>query len=175
MLRWGGAVKAFVYVMNRMPNSSNPGGVSSYEMEHSRNPDNSHFVEWGATVHSHLPHDGREVARPESLDAAAEVGIMVGYSTNTKGYRIYFPERGNKNQNGNILVRRPLKFFPPGTAPPEEGDERFRRRRAIEMRDANEMKLKSSTSETETPDSSLQVEKDMTTTTEEERDMSNAR
>ena len=123
MLLWGEAVKAFVYVMNRMPNSSNPGGVSPYEMEHSRKPDNSHFVEWGATVYSHLPHDGREMARPESLDAAAEVGIMVGYSTNTKGYRIYFPERGNKNQNGNILVRRHLKFFPPGNAPPDEGDE----------------------------------------------------
>ena len=78
-----------------------------------------------------LPHDSRENSRGESLDAAAEVGILVGYQDNGSGYRVYFPDR--RGGKGSVLTRRDLKFCKPGTAPPEEGDERFQARRRHEM------------------------------------------
>ena len=79
---WGEALMAANYLRNRMPCTGNPGAVSPYQMEFGHPPDNSHHRPWGQTVYSHLPHDDRENSRGESLDAAAEVGILVGYQGN---------------------------------------------------------------------------------------------
>ena len=105
------------YLRNRMPCTGNPGAVSPYQMEFANPPDTSHHHPWGRTVYSHLPHDSRENSRGESLDAAAEVGILVGYQGNGSGYRVFFPDR--RGGKGSVLIRRDLKFCKPGTAPPE--------------------------------------------------------
>ena len=55
--------------------------MSPYDMEHGVPPDLSHLRPFGSTAYVHVPHDGREKGRSEKLDAAAEVGILVGYST----------------------------------------------------------------------------------------------
>ena len=119
------------YLRNRMPCTGNPGAVSPHQMEFGHPPNTSHNRPWGQTVYSHLPHDSRENSRGESLDAAAEVGILVGYQDNGSGYRVFFPDR--RGGKGSVLTRRDLKFCKPGTAPPEEGDERFQARRRHEM------------------------------------------
>jgi hypothetical protein len=137
---WGWAVQAACYIRNRMSCKGNPGGVSPYEMEHGIAPDTSHLREWGATVYSHLPHDDRENARGESLDAAAEIGVLVGYAPESGrgSYRVFFPKRGKR---GLVLVRRHVRFFPPSTAPRcEESDAAFRQRRQAETRNARLLK-----------------------------------
>ena len=128
---WGLAVQSAVYMYNRLPCSSNPNSVSPFEMEFNAKPDLKHIKTWGSTVYAHLPHDARENARGESLDAAAEVGILVGYAQEQSGYLVYFPNRGAKLTS--ILSRRHVQFAPPGTAPSEEDDAAFRLRRRNEM------------------------------------------
>ena len=131
MEMWGYAVKAASYVRNRMPCSANPRQASPYEMEFGATP-KYNFYKWGSTVYSALPHDDRERARVNKLDAAAEMGYFVGYSGQSKGYLIFFPNRGQGGR-GRVLVRRHVRIFPPGTAPPTEGDGAFRTRRLREM------------------------------------------
>ena len=77
---WGWAVKTACYLRNRWECRGNPGCKSPYEMRNGHAPDISNFRMWGSTVYSALPHDDRENARGESLGAAAEVGILVGYT-----------------------------------------------------------------------------------------------
>ena len=55
----------------------------------------------------------------------------MGCSEQHRGYLVFFPHRG-RNGSGNVLVRRHLRFWPPGTAPPQVDDATFReQRRAI--------------------------------------------
>ena len=77
--------------------------MGPWQVEKNEAPDLSHLRPFGATVYSALPHDGHKQARSEGLDAAAEVGCLVGISTKAEGYLVYFPHRG-RNKSGNVLV-----------------------------------------------------------------------
>ena len=128
MAYWGMAMLHAVYLHNRLPKKMNPGYKSPEHMETSIAPDLRHLHPWGDTVYCHLPHDDREMARPESLSAAAEVGVYVGCTSGTHKHLVFFPHRG-RNGGGNVLERRHLLFYKPGTAPPDmEGDAKFRNR-----------------------------------------------
>ena len=128
---WGYSVLWACYLCNRLITDGNPDMKSPWEMEHGEPPLLDHLRPFGSVVYSALPHDGREQARAEGLDAAAEVGVLVGCSEQHRGYLVFFPRRG-RNGSGNVLVRRHLRFWPPGTAPPQVDDATFReQRRAI--------------------------------------------
>lgn len=74
-----------VFTLNRT--DSSPGNIkSSYELWHSKKPDIDIFKVFGSKVAAHIPKEKRL-----KFDAKSRKGI-IGYSENTKGYRIYFQQ-----------------------------------------------------------------------------------
>ncbi|KAG6492442.1 hypothetical protein ZIOFF_047405 [Zingiber officinale] len=55
---------------------------------------------FGCVCYTHIPS-----VRRDKLDQKAEVGIFIGYSMQSKAYRIYQP------QNGKVIMSRDVKFF----------------------------------------------------------------
>ena len=141
---WGFAVQAASHLRNRLPCSGNPHNMSPWEMEFGTKPSLDHVQTWGSTAYVATPHDDREQARPESLDAAAVPGILVGYPAHSRGFLIYIP--GPNGQCGKVLIRRHVRFTPPGSSPPRESDHNFRHRRAQEYTLRNSSSSPSTTS-----------------------------
>lgn len=98
---WAEAVNTAAYVINRTGKSSVV-GKSPYELWLGKTYDISDLKVFGAPVYAHIPKQRRQ-----KWDQKAEKGIMVGYGTTTKGYRIYIPE---KNE---VVLKRDV-IFPVG-------------------------------------------------------------
>lgn len=81
---WGEAISTATYVRNRCPTAANK-GVTPYERFHGINPDISHLRTFGCQA-------WYKIKKPKAKFAPrAEKGIMVGYSSESKAYRIYNP------------------------------------------------------------------------------------
>lgn len=86
---WAEAVNTAIFTTNRT-GSSRIKNKTPYELWFNRNLyDINKFKKFGLNVAVHIPDQLRL-----KWDAKSEIGIFVGYGENTKGYRIYFP---NKN------------------------------------------------------------------------------
>ncbi|KAA0038926.1 integrase [Cucumis melo var. makuwa] len=82
---WGDAVACTVYILNRAPTKSVP-GMTPYEAWCGEKPSVSHLRVFGSIAYSHIPNQLRG-----KLDDKSEKCIMVGYSENSKAYRLYNP------------------------------------------------------------------------------------
>jgi len=80
---WAEAANTVVYVQNRCPHQALDSKTPE-EMLTSKKPDVSHFRIFGSLVYFHVPKEKRS-----KLGASGKKGIFVGYSENSKGYRIY--------------------------------------------------------------------------------------
>ena len=80
---WVEATNTAIYVKNRCPHQA-LGSKTPKEMFTGKKPDISHFRIFGSPVYFHVPKEKRN-----KLGASGTKGIFVGYSENTKGYRIY--------------------------------------------------------------------------------------
>lgn len=80
---WDEAKNTVVYVQNRCPHQALDSKTPE-EMFTGKKPDVSHFRIFGSLVYFHVPKEIRN-----KLGASGKKGIFVGYSKNTKGYRIY--------------------------------------------------------------------------------------
>jgi len=80
---WGEAVNTANYVRNRCPSRS-IGGKTAYQLWAGKIPDVSHLEEFGSEVYT-LNRDGNK----GKLDSRSRKGIFVGYSDETKGYRVW--------------------------------------------------------------------------------------
>jgi len=80
---WAEAANTAVYVQNRCPHQA-LGSKTPEEMFTGKKPDVSHFRIFGSPLYFHVPKEKRN-----KLGASGKKGIFVGYSENTKGYRIY--------------------------------------------------------------------------------------
>ena len=81
---WAEMVKTACFIHSYLPCRSNPGCVSPSQMMTGRVPDVSFLRAIGCTayVHVHKPQ------RHDVLDPRAEKGTLLGYPSQTKGYRI---------------------------------------------------------------------------------------
>ena len=85
---WGEALVTAAYIRNRLPCSSNPGGVSPYEARHGRLPDLRRLRPFGITAFV------RDANPASKVHPRAVAGVFLGYSddlTNQKGYRVLLP------------------------------------------------------------------------------------
>ena len=80
---WGEAVATAPYIRNRVPTSAFKERVSPYEKWYQRKPDLSHLRVFGCVAYAHIPDCQRR-----KLDKKAEKLRFVGYSLNSKGYRL---------------------------------------------------------------------------------------
>ena len=84
---WAEAVNTVVYVLNRTGNSGQE-GKTPYELWYNKTPNISHLKLFGSEVYVHIPKEKRR-----KWDQKGRKGIFVGYSEETKGYRICFDGR----------------------------------------------------------------------------------
>ena len=80
---WAEAANTVVYVQNQCPHQA-LGSKTPEEIFTGKKLDVSHFRIFGSPVYFHVPKEKRN-----KLGASGKKGIFVGYSENTKGYRIY--------------------------------------------------------------------------------------
>jgi transposase InsO family protein len=78
---WGEAVMTANYLRNRSPTAGRD--LTPYEMMTGKRPDVGHLRVFGSKAFVHIPKEKRN-----KLDFKGAPGHMVGYSINSKGYRI---------------------------------------------------------------------------------------
>jgi hypothetical protein len=84
---WAEAVNTVVYTINRTGNTGQE-GKTPYELWFNKTPDINNLKIFGSEVYAHIPKEKRR-----KWDQKGRKGIFVGYSEETKGYRICFDER----------------------------------------------------------------------------------
>src|SRR5580765_5080881 len=84
---WAEAVNTVVYVLNRTGNSGHE-GKTPYELWYDKKQNINHLKIFGSEVYVHVPKEKRR-----KWDKKGRKGIFVGYSEETKGYRICFNGR----------------------------------------------------------------------------------
>ncbi|KAL4340682.1 hypothetical protein GQ457_08G019310 [Hibiscus cannabinus] len=95
---WAEDVNTSVYLLNRLPTKALE-GKTPFEAWFDATPSIGHLRVFGCVCYMHVP----EVKR-DKLDGRATVGVFMGYSSNSKGYRVY------DLKTKKILVGRNLKF-----------------------------------------------------------------
>ncbi|CAI5731968.1 unnamed protein product [Peronospora farinosa] len=85
---WGEAIMAAAYTINRIPNTARP-NVSPFETLYGSKPDLSHFRVFGSTGYLRVADCKRT-----KWDSKANKCIFLGYSENSKAYRVWDIARG---------------------------------------------------------------------------------
>lgn len=84
---WAEAASTTVYLRN-ISHTSTLKYVTPYEALHKKKPSVEHLRVFGCVAYSHIPKDERQ-----KLDSKSKKSIMLGYGSETKGYRLYDPEK----------------------------------------------------------------------------------
>lgn len=87
---WAEAVNTAVYMKNRSPAAGLGGDTTPYEMWTGRKPNIGHLRIFGSPVMVHIPKQKRR-----KWDKKSTRKLLVGYSENTKGYRLFDPASQN--------------------------------------------------------------------------------
>ena len=94
---WAEAINYTVYTLNRTGTSGEKGVTPTLWLK--KRPNILNLRIFGEKVYFHIPKEKRR-----KWDIKAEKGIFVGYDENTKGFRIWLPERGQvKIRNDSAL------------------------------------------------------------------------
>ena len=80
---WVEAVNTYVYLLNRLPTKSLK-NKKPYETWYGVKPSINHLKIFGSICYYHALEPKRS-----KLDSRAQKGILIGYGTSTKGYRIF--------------------------------------------------------------------------------------
>ena len=94
---WGEALLTATYVLNRVPSKSVE--TTPYEVWSGKTPSLNHFKVWGCVGHVLNPDP------KDKLKAKTRRCLFVGYSENSKGYRLYDPKEKV------IIESRHVKFI----------------------------------------------------------------
>lgn len=94
---WAEAVNTAVYLRNR----SIASGIQKtpYEAWHNKKPDVGHIRIFGSDAMVHVPK-----ARRTKFDKKSEKMILVGFSDNVKGYRLYCPETKKVITSRDVII-----------------------------------------------------------------------
>jgi len=85
---WAEALSTAAYLRNRSPTKAVK-QMTPFEAWTNEKPIVEHLQVFGCDAYSHVAKDERQ-----KLDSKARKCIFVGYSAETKGYRLYDPKRG---------------------------------------------------------------------------------
>ena len=96
---WAEAVATAVYLRNCLPTTALNKKMTPYERWYGRKPDLSHLKVFGCIAYAHIP----DVKRTK-LDKKAEKLRFVGYSTQSKGYRLL------DENTSKVVIRRDVVF-----------------------------------------------------------------
>ena len=96
---WAEAVYTASYLQNRLPSKAIEEDVTPIEKWCGHKPDVSHMRMFGSICYIHIPNQKRR-----KLDVKAKRGVFVGYSNQSKGYRVFILE------NEKIEVSRDVEF-----------------------------------------------------------------
>ena len=96
---WAEAVATAAYVRNRSPTSALSEGVTPYQKWYGRKPNLEHLKVFGCIAYAHVPDSQRR-----KLDKKAKKFRFVGYSIQSKGYRLL------DEDTKRVLVRRDVVF-----------------------------------------------------------------
>jgi hypothetical protein len=80
---WGEAANTAVYLMNRHPTVAVE-GKTPFEAWCGRKPSVNHLRVFGSICYAHIQKELKQ-----KLDESSEKWIFAGYSSQTKGYRLY--------------------------------------------------------------------------------------
>ncbi len=83
---WAEAVHTAVYLKNRSPSASK--AKTPFELYYGSMPNIGHLKVFGCAVYAHIPRDERR-----KFDSKARKCWLVGYSTSSKGFRLYDSSR----------------------------------------------------------------------------------
>ncbi|KAK4257721.1 hypothetical protein QN277_007276 [Acacia crassicarpa] len=95
---WAEAVATAVYLSNRSPTRS-IWGKTPQEAWSGRKPGISHLRVFGSIAYAHI-HDHKR----SKLDDKSEKLILIGYDSNSKGYKLYNPN------SGKTIISRDVEF-----------------------------------------------------------------
>ena len=95
---WAEAANTAVYLKNRSATSSLE-NITPYEVWYGKKPDLSHIRLFGSPVMAHVPKERRL-----KWDRKAEQYILVGFSENVKGYRVYDPRKNIVIVKRDVIV-----------------------------------------------------------------------
>jgi transposase InsO family protein len=98
MFLWAEACNTTVYLQNRSPHRILEGKTPEEAFTGSR-PEIGHLRIFGCPVYIHIPVEKRTKLHP-----SGERGILVGYSEDSKAYRVFFPDQRK------TVVSRDVKF-----------------------------------------------------------------
>ena len=94
---WAEAVNTAVYLQNRLPTRAVQ-GMTPIEAWGDIKPSLRHLKVFGSLCYTHVP----DVKRSK-LDEKAEKGVLIGYSSQSKGYKVYGID------SGKVFISRDLK------------------------------------------------------------------
>ncbi len=97
---WAEALSTAVYVRNRVTSRSLPRNITPYHLWMGNSPDLSYFRVFGSKCWYVIPKN-----KVRKLDARSKEGLMMGYSTQSKGYRIWDIE------TSKLIVSRDVTFL----------------------------------------------------------------
>ena len=80
---WAEAVSTTIYLLNRCPTKA-VWNRTPFEAWSGRKPSVKHFKVFGSIAYAQVPKEKRH-----KLDESSEKSIFIGYSTMSKGYRLY--------------------------------------------------------------------------------------
>ena len=83
---WAEAVKTTNYILNRCSTSA-VDGKTPYEAWYGKKPNVGHFRVFRCLAYAHVPKDNKK-----KLDAKSEPCVFIGYSDESKAYRLYNPK-----------------------------------------------------------------------------------
>jgi len=92
---WAESIMTANYIHNRSPRTGQQ--MTPYEAFYKRKPNVSNLRVFGSTAYAHIPKEQRNKLQPR-----AAKGVMVGYSTDKKAYRLY--------ANNAVMISRDVVF-----------------------------------------------------------------
>jgi hypothetical protein len=104
---WAETKRHAVWLRNRTSTKALPHGKTPYEMATGQKPDLSDLREWGCTAWIKRLHTNKLAPR-------AEEGRFVGYDTESKGYRIYWPNKKSVSVERDVYFNKD-EILSPGT------------------------------------------------------------
>jgi len=102
---WGEAINTANYIRNRCPSNS-IGGQTPFEKWTGNIPNVSHFQEFGCKVYTLDKNPNKK-----KLDSRSKRGIFVGYSDQSKAYRVWLPDERK------IDITRDVRFIKTSNKP----------------------------------------------------------
>jgi hypothetical protein len=102
---WGECVMTAVFLHNRLPTTANKDNASPYFLLYKKHPDLSFLCIIGCKCYVHFYKPDRKI-----LDPKAKIGTLVGYSLNSKCYRVLFDNKtGTIAETSHIVFAESVK------------------------------------------------------------------